>query len=143
MPTRIYNRGVPLLDRWAAHVIAEPSGCWGWLGAHTPYGYGHLNVGGSRYDSAYRVGYRLLIGEVPEGLELDHLCRNPGCVNPTHLEPVTHRVNVFRGSNRRIQAAISGTCIRGHGPDNFAYRPDGRYHYCRACRRLYRKDRRR
>ncbi len=68
--------------------------CWKWLGKKNTKGYGIY-----RKRNAHRAVYEHLIGEVPDGLELDHLCRNPICVNPHHMEPVTHAENVRRGLN--------------------------------------------
>lgn len=69
--------------------------CWIWTGALTGAGYGNLKADG-RWWCAHHISYILSVGPVPEGLELDHLCFNPPCVNPDHLEPVTHLVNVQR-----------------------------------------------
>src|ERR1041385_4955256 len=81
-------------------------GCWEWTGAKTGHGYGKILTFRS-IQVAHRILYELLVGPVPEGMELDHLCRNPSCVRPDHLEPVTHRVNISR--------AIQKThCLRGH-----------------------------
>lgn len=74
--------------------------CWIWLGCKRPLGYGQFNMG---RDHAYRleyphiISYELVNGPVPKGLELDHLCRIPPCLNPSHLEPVTHAENLRRG----------------------------------------------
>lgn len=67
-------------------------GCWEWTGAKTRGGYGHLKVKGKNL-RAHRVVYEWLVGPIPPGTELDHLCYNVGCVRPDHLQPVTHREN--------------------------------------------------
>src|SRR5438105_7122344 len=83
---------------WSKVDRGGDADCWSWLASKDRDGYGFFCVSKDRPDDrAYRVAYRLLVGPIPNGLELDHLCRNPGCVNPTHLEPVSHRVNVLRG----------------------------------------------
>jgi hypothetical protein len=84
-------------------------GCWVWTGYKNSKGYGQLSHHRVVY-RAHRWFYELLVGEIPEGLELDHLCQNRACVNPDHLEPVTHLVNVGRGSR-----ASQLLCKRGHG----------------------------
>lgn len=72
--------------------------CWLWIGTVDRWGYGQMKWQGRRPGS-HRVAYELLVGPIPEGLTLDHLCRVPGCVNPAHLEPVTQAEN-----NRRAAA---------------------------------------
>jgi len=84
------------------HVYPEPnSGCWLWNGSMTNNGYGLASVGGSpgkaRNIVAHRAVWFIMRGDVPDGLVLDHLCRNRGCVNPDHLEIVTQKENVARG----------------------------------------------
>lgn len=132
----------PLEERLAEYIPERPGdGCWVWQGCRiTPHGYGCLHYKG-RQRAAHRVSYEHFVGPIPEGLELDHLCRNPACVNPTHLEPVTHRENVVRG------VGFSGTnvrkthCKRGHPFDeeNTDYVAAGRE--CRACRPIRRRER--
>lgn len=104
-----------------ARVHVMPSGCWEWQGAQRG-GYGRLsyqfgprlNIGAKRMVSAHWVSYDLLVGPVPKGLELDHLCRNRICVNPGHLEPVTHRENNMRGIGAAAVNAKKDLCVRGH-----------------------------
>ena len=74
-------------------------GCWVWLGAKMRNGYGQLVVGGVHY-AAHRYAYQELVGAIPAGLDLDHLCRNRACTNPDHLEPVTRSENLLRGLKR-------------------------------------------
>lgn len=82
-------------DRFWAMVDRGP-GCWVWRGARKQLGYGLYRVG-AKLKQAHRVAYELMVGPIPDGLVLDHLCRNPECVNPAHLEPVTHQENIRRG----------------------------------------------
>jgi len=70
--------------------------CWEWSASRNAQGYGQFAMNG-KTRSAYRVSYEWLVGGIPDGLEIDHLCRNPSCVNPSHLEAVTHTENVRRG----------------------------------------------
>ena len=82
--------------RWARFVeITE--GCWLWIGSKNAWGYGSFKSFAGRY--AHRFSYSIFKGPIPEGHMLDHLCRNPGCVNPRHLEPVTSKENCHRGLN--------------------------------------------
>lgn len=71
--------------------------CWLWRGLKNPKGYGRCRVGERHEVQAHRVGYILERGEIPEGKTLDHICRERGCVNPWHLEPVTNQENIRRG----------------------------------------------
>jgi len=99
----IYRRCVP-----------EPNtGCWLWIGNYEAHGYGAIEMKGKRY-LAHRYAYLVFKGEIPEGLELDHLCRTPACVNPDHLEAVDHRTNILRGVSPMAFKAKSDTCPRGH-----------------------------
>jgi len=126
------------LDRtfWP-RVSPEPTGCWFWTGQTITNGYGVTASGrrGARR-LAHRLAYELLIGPIPSGLDLDHLCRIRLCVNPTHLEPVTRRENLRRG--------MGGThthCRRGHdvsvsGIYEYTDHQGARYRFCRACRAI-------
>lgn len=89
------GRSRPLVERLAEKVaFAGPADCWMWQ-ASTRDGYGQIRVGRS-VRSAHLVMYEIIVGPVPAGLELDHLCWERRCVNPAHLEPVPHRENLLR-----------------------------------------------
>jgi hypothetical protein len=105
------------IDRLMKFVSPEPnSGCWLWTGAVHPLGYGGFYFRGKRWP-AYRVSYTLLRGEIPAGLQLDHLCRTPACVNPDHLEPVTQGENQRRGVGFSGKNARKTHCPKGHPYD--------------------------
>lgn len=87
-------------DRFWSYVTESPSGCWLWVGAIGSNGYGVFRLS-DKSASAHRYSWEQLVGQIPDGLHLDHLCRIRNCVNPAHLEPVTPRVNVQRGTSVR------------------------------------------
>ena len=82
----------------------DASGCWLWNRKFRPDGYGVKSLGKTAEIRAHRWVYEQYVGPIPEGLELDHLCNNPPCVNPAHLEPVTHTENMLRQWRRRRAA---------------------------------------
>lgn len=113
--------------------VQKTDGCWNWVAARTPYGYGVFTPPKGKRKYAHRLAYESIVGPIPPGLCLDHLCRNPSCVNPAHLEPVTQLENVRRG-RRATQTA----CKHGHPyTDENTYRysrgGDSRSRACRAC----------
>lgn len=115
---------------WAK--VEKSEGCWTWAASCYSNGYGRFD-----YGLAHRIAYELVVGEIPEGLDLDHLCRNRRCVNPAHLEPVTRRENLMRG--RTLVAAKAGQthCKHGHEftEENTHIRPNGT-RSCRECSRI-------
>jgi hypothetical protein len=110
---------------FAYTIVAD--GCWPWVGPVNNMGYGYT---GGEY--AHRHAYELACGPIPAGFVLDHLCRNPLCVNPAHLEVVTQAENIRRGSNYRGDRTH---CPRGHEytPANTRVK-QGKYGTCRECR---------
>lgn len=117
------------LGRFMAKVRVVESGCWEWMATRNQHGYGMVGVGYHKTEGAHRVAYRWLRGPIPEGLYLDHLCRNPPCVNPEHLEPVTRWENLLRGMDPERAANIrADRCGKGHPltPDNVRWETDSR-----------------
>lgn len=118
--------------------------CWVWLGRPTDEGYGRARQRG-RHAPAHRVIYEEVVGPIPAGLTIDHLCRVRLCVNPDHLEPVPIRENVLRGNGPSAIHARKTHCERGHEftPANTYVRPSRRGlpdggRVCRICQRLRR-----
>lgn len=95
--------------RFWAKVQPDASGCWLWTAALNSRGYPCFGIRG-RSHLAHRVAYQALVGTIPAGLEMDHLCRVPRCVNPAHLEAVTREENV----RREMVAILPTHCPRGH-----------------------------
>lgn len=124
-----------LLERIMAKVDKQPDGCWIWTAA-TSHGYGIVSAEG-RPRLAHRVLYELLRGEVSPDLDLDHLCMRPPCVNPDHLEPVTHAENMRRGPTNVAGRNFRKThCPQGHpySGDNILWKRNGD-RSCRECNR--------
>lgn len=120
----------------AATIIPKLSkdhatGCWVGPNLNPVTGYSSISIQGDRF-YCHRAMYTHAKGQIPPGLTIDHLCRNPGCVNPDHLEAVTHRENVLRSGNRAAINARREVCIQGHGFDYTS--PSGRRH-CMECQR--------
>lgn len=116
-------------------VLQDPDGCWEWVGYKTADGYGmtrHQSFG-TRYP--HRIAFLLNGGEIPEGSELDHLCRNPACCRPDHLEAVSHKTNMYRGRSFSTKNLHKSHCPRGHPytPANTYVDPRG-YRNCRTCK---------
>jgi len=132
-----------LIRFWDKVVIAN-DGCWLWTGAVNSNGYAHFYVPNtpSRPVCAHAWIWQLFNGPVPSGLEIDHLCRVRRCVNPAHLETISHRLNVLRGTAPPAICARQTHCKNGHEftADNTRY--DQGKRRCRVCRNTYSKDRR-
>jgi hypothetical protein len=118
-----------------------PGRCWEWTASRRADGYGQFRVGGrvgGRILRAHRVAYELLVGPIPADLVIDHVCRNRGCVNPQHLEPVTQQVNVLRGYSPAAAGARAAHCPKGHPYDEAnTFRSRKGKRLCRACHRSW------
>lgn len=121
--------------------VAVGDGCWEWTAARSGSGYGVFRVGAS-LTYAHRFAYEWLVGAIPEGLHLDHLCRVRHCVRPDHLEPVTCRENHRRGLAGVLGSPVTH-CKWGHpfSPENTRIGGDG-YRYCRTCTTRRSRERR-
>lgn len=122
---------------WFRVDVRGPDDCWEWLGSRSPVtrrtgGYGKISVGG-KMAYVHRVVYELTHGRIPDGLTIDHLCRNRACANPAHLEAVASRTNILRGDGACARHARKTHCSRGH-----EYTPENTYLWrgqrqCRIC----------
>lgn len=110
--------------------VAIDGFCWAWTGALNSRGYGCTAVNG-KSQLAHRVAYQLLVGDIPAGMQIDHLCGNKRCCNPAHLEPVTDRVN-----KARTDRANKTMCVHGHSlsGDNLILKKRGDRSTVRNCR---------
>lgn len=131
------NEGTTRAKVFPVGYVIQESGCWDWVGGRDPDGYGVYKQGkqfvGRRSMRAHRWVYEQTKGFIPEGLQLDHLCRNRLCVNPAHLEPVTQQENIRRG----LYGVTRTHCPKGH-----EYTPENTYRHqgigtktCRECAR--------
>jgi hypothetical protein len=139
--TGVNKKGSPdYLRFWTkVKIVAE---CWEWQGFVDPNGYGQFYPTHTKNELAHIYAYKFVYDIVPEGLVIDHLCRNRKCVNPFHLEAVTQRVNTLRGIGPSALNAVKTHCPQGHPYDeaNTWVNPKKNERICRECsRQRYRK----
>lgn len=127
-------------ERVRRNVVIDDNGCWIWQLKVHKTGYGHVTVPRNAVRMTYlvhRFAYEALVGEIPEGLQLDHLCRVRACCNPEHLEPVTSRENSARSPLNFVGINLAKTrCAQDHpfNDENTRRTPSGARE-CRICRR--------
>lgn len=118
------------IDAFMDKVEFSDDGCWLWRAYRWPTGYGCYYK-----QNAHRWIYEFLMGPIPDGLQLDHLCRVPACVNPVHLEAVTQYVNNMRSDSPAALNARKTTCVNGHPLDGGnTYVTPNKRRQCRKCR---------
>ena len=126
------------LDRFWAKVEPEPmSGCWLWIGASDRRGYGRF-WGDGHCKLPHRLAWEMERGPIPAGMDLDHLCRMPPCVNPNHLRIATRQENLLAGEGFPAQEAKRTHCPAGHpyNAENTWLDPLRHSRHCRTCNRV-------
>lgn len=136
------RKPIPAIDRAMRRVEIDENGCWNFMGARLPTGYGYVGVGSTkdgtaRHEYTHRLTYQHFVGPIPDGHQVDHLCRNRSCCNPEHLEAVTIQVNQLRGFSVSGVNARKTHCPKGHelSGDNVVPRKGTGARGCRKCRR--------
>jgi len=133
-------QGTPEERFWAKVEIT--GSCWLWRASNDGHGYGQLSLQ-RKPIKAHRFAYTLLRGAIPQGLTIDHLCRNRACVNPEHMEVVTQKVNTLRGIGASAKHARATYCLRGHAfVLSNTYRTREGWRCCRLCNRDRNRHRR-
>lgn len=126
----------PAFDRFIEKTAPGKDGCIVWTAAQNGVGYGVMFITkGESHVLAHRWSYEHYVGPIPEGMTLDHLCRNRACVNPEHLEPVSHRTNVLRGKSPTAVNAAKTHCSQGHPYDKDNTSISRGKRVCIACKR--------
>lgn len=129
-PQAVRNRpGTPIKDRLHSTVLIAENGCWEWQAyRHHKGGYGRVWYQ-DRLQMAHRVSYMVFVGPIPEGMTVDHLCFNGGCINPEHLRLLSHLEN-----SRLQRKGLATHCQRGHEftPEN-TWTASGTRRTCKTC----------
>lgn len=127
-------------ERILRDSFVTDSGCWEWLGCRHRHGYADMSLiyNGIRLRLGHVIAYTIFRGEIPEGLELDHTCKFKPCVNPWHVEPVTHAVNLRRAYHSLTSADT--VCQNGHSlmPGDLLLRANGKT-ICVFCNREWQR----
>lgn len=132
------------IQRLWSKVVQYPgeSACWGWTDALSKAGYPYFSYGGRKGNTvpAHRLLYELVIGPIPDGMDLDHLCRNRWCVRPVHQEPVNRSRNLLRGNTIAARNAKATHCPKRHPYDifNTGFQKNSA-RYCRTCRNEHKR----
>lgn len=137
MPTGHYDRQIraPLSQRLMSKVTKTDS-CWLFNGNLNDRGYGRIRRNRGRLEFVQRVAYEIFIGSIPPDMEIDHLCRVRNCVNPSHLEAVSHKENIHRGNGLCAINRRKTQCYKGHKFDaENTYLPPKGGRVCKACTR--------
>lgn len=121
-------------ESFFSRITITDSGCWIWCGSLSPSGYSQMTVQ-QKTVRAHRWSYERFVAPIPDGLVIDHLCRNPSCVNPNHLEPVTQRENTLRGISPAAKNAKKTHCIHGHEFTDANTIWKGGTRACRTCQK--------
>ena len=134
-PIERYTEEEQVVERfWAKVDKRSPAECWPWTASKFPNGYGHFHAHKGIGMGAHRFSFAIANGEIEKGLVVDHICNRPDCVNPDHLQAISQRENVLRGSGLSAMNATKSACKMGHPFDEKnTYRFAGKRE-CRMCR---------
>ena len=122
-----------MLDRFLSKIQIDDNICWNYTSAKDKDGYGIFALTHRKSVKAHRLSYEIFRGKIPDGLTIDHLCRNRACCNPEHLEPVTMGENTRRGNGITSINARKTHCIHGHPFSGENLRVGQNRRFCRTC----------